>query len=128
MKKTSKIFLGLCLVCIASLAHAETPQQFCDQMNRNTQAMYRDLTSAEFSRGQITYDQLAQNYARQTTAFTSRLNLELLKLIYDKRNEVSAQDVNLYIYGRCENDYRNLQAWWKSNRHGLASDYLAPSF
>lgn len=124
----SKVFSVFCLVCIASLARAETPQQFCDQMNSNTQAMYGDLTSAEFSRGQVTYEQLAQNYARQTTAFTSRLNLELLKIIHDKRNVVSAQDVNLYIYGRCENDYRNLQAWWKSNNRGRPSDYLAPGF
>jgi hypothetical protein len=124
---TMKKFLIICLISISSVAKAETAQQFCDQMNVNTQSMYHDLSSAEFQSGQVTYDQLVQNYGRQTTMYLSQLNLEVMKIIYEKRNEVSAQDVNQYVYNRCANDYTKYQAWWKARSTGRPSDILAPS-
>lgn len=105
---------------------AESPQSYCDTEASNAQKMYGDLISVEFQTGQITYEQLAENYGRQTTAFTSNLNLQLLKTIYEKRAQVSQGDVVNWIYKRCVADYNDYQQWWAVNSRGRASDYLAP--
>lgn len=70
-----KAWILLFGLLIGGMAHAESAQSYCDTENNNTQKMYGDLTSEEYRRGDITYEQLANNYAKQTTSYASRLNL-----------------------------------------------------
>jgi hypothetical protein len=125
------ICLLTCLASFSNVANADTPQQFCDTLNSNTQLMFRDISSSEFKSGQIGWDQLVANYSQNNDAYLSQLNIELMKTIYDQRDKVSAEDVNKWVYQRCVNDWSNHQKWWTNSGHSRgrtrASDYLAPS-
>ena len=122
-----KYFLVLFSFLFATSASSEGVQAYCDTMAQNAQKMYNDVTSNQFRSGEVSYSQLENNYARQTSTFASDLNLRILKKIYDNKDQLSAQYVNDWIYKRCASDYEDYQRWWRSNSRGRASDYLAPS-
>lgn len=112
-----KKYLVLLLLMYTTFANAESVQSFCNQMASNANNMYVDLTSDEFKSGQVSYTTLANNYSRQSTQFMSNLALVILETIHKNRDNVSAQKVNSWIYSRCEADYYNNQAWWRSHRY-----------
>ena len=113
---------------MAGSSSGETVRGYCDTMAGNALKMYNDLTSSQFRSGEVTYNQLAENYRRQTSLFGSSLNLELLKQINAQKDDISEQDVINWIYRRCASDYDNYQRWWSAHGRGRPSDILAPAF
>lgn len=106
--------MRLILACFCMLAlpvSAQTVQQFCDTLASNARNMYSDVNSQEYANGMVTHDELATRYAgaRSQVGFDLILmQRDILEQIIAKRGEVTVQDVNNYIYGRCENDYRRI--------------------
>jgi hypothetical protein len=107
MKKALMVVLVMVMM-IAVPAGAQSLQDFCDVLARNANRMYNDVNSHEYADGIITHDDLATRYAgaRSQVGFDNvLLQRDILENIIANRGEVSAQDVNNYVYGRCKSDY-----------------------
>lgn len=107
MMRAMVAFLGI----LALPVSAQTVQQFCDVLASNAQNMYNDVNSQEFANGMVTHDELATRYAGASSQVGFDLILmqrDILDQIIANRGKVTPQDVNNYIYRRCENDYRRI--------------------
>lgn len=114
MENRMKQLLFVILLIVATPAIAsQTTQQFCDSIAGNAQNMLKDVNSQDYANGNVTNDDLYTNYAGPRSQIGMDLILmerEILSQIIANRGKISAQDVNNYVYGRCENDYRQHQA------------------
>lgn len=103
------LFTIIFLISAPAIA-AQTAQQFCDSLANNAHNMFNDVNSQEYAAGAVSNNDLYANYAAQNEFVLIIIQRQILDQIIANRGKVSAQDVNNYVYGRCENDYRQYQA------------------
>lgn len=107
------VALCLFLTLIAGSVSAQTAQEFCDTIAVNAHDMFNDVNSPQFADGRVTYDDLVTHYAGAKSQIGFDLILmqrQILDEVVKHRGTVTAEDVNNYIYDRCQSDYNSHMA------------------